>query len=638
MINKLNEETFDMKLTKRILLLITLVLTLWAVPTVYANGNVTEVLGGRYSVESREEENELYYGVKHYRDIANSSADEIAGNAAGSGGGGIGVSNQFYPQQVNFLEVPSSKEVKIVNWSTTTATKWNLNTVKTIAKDYEKNHPGWKVIGAINGDFFDINARNNLPYQTNGTSLSGGNLYKSSSGSTVGFTNDGSTNSLIGGEKVERTPNMKLAIYDENDDIIKTFDIEKRNTLPNNNETSLYFANWNADKKIDPIIVPSGNNVFVIENAIKALANSPTDFYGLGYITSTKAKSIGEGEFAIVSNNLEVQTALKIGLKVRVQYEYIGAYANVTDATGAGVTLLKNGQAPSPTDKYRHPRTMIGKKEDGTIVMAVIDGRQPESNMYGATQIEMAALMKHYGCVDAFNLDGGGSSTLIIREGNDFRVTNSPSDGRERTDANALLIVAFDPEFSIQVEPNTESIVIKSNLVNNNGHEINKVFIKLNNVEKEIVDGVVRFDNLVPNTKYIAYFIIEDNEGHKISLVTQITISTRKRMPYLRSFEIVESGNNITIKVAFIDPDKAISMSYVTFEAKDNFILSGETTIKNTTLSTIADKPLTLTSRIDLNDGNGSFDLILRNPQYNILNYLDLLILQNNIKINKLTR
>ncbi len=78
-------------------------------------------------------------GVKHYRDISQSSANEIAGNAAGSGGGGLGVPNQFYPQQVNVLEVPSSQEVKIVNWSTTTATKWNLNTVKTIAKDYEKS-------------------------------------------------------------------------------------------------------------------------------------------------------------------------------------------------------------------------------------------------------------------------------------------------------------------------------------------------------------------------------------------------------------------------------------------------------------------------------------------------------------------
>ena len=115
---------------------------------------------------------------------------------------------------------------------------------------------------------------------------------------------------------------------------------------------------------------------------------------------------------------------------------------------------------------------MIGIGQTGTIVMVVVDGRQPSSNMYGAVQEEMAAIMHHYGCVDAFNLDGGGSSTLIIREGSTFRVTNSPSDGRERTDANAILVVAYDPKFQIEAEVGLDSLKIKASLLDNNGLDI----------------------------------------------------------------------------------------------------------------------------------------------------------------------
>ncbi len=105
----------------------------------------------------------------------------------------------------------------------------------------------------------------------------------------------------------------------------------------------------------------------------------------------------------------------------------------------------------------RAPRTAIGVKADGTIVMMVIDGRQSKNNMYGADSREMASIMKYYGCVDAYNLDGGGSSTMVIRDGDRFVVTNSPSDGRERTDGNCILVVVKDAEYENEVTDITET-------------------------------------------------------------------------------------------------------------------------------------------------------------------------------------
>ena len=78
-----------------------------------------------------------------------------------------------------------------------------------------------------------------------------------------------------------------------------------------------------------------------------------------------------------------------------------------------------------------HPRTLAGVREDGTIILAVIDGRQPALSN-GATYEQSAAYMIWLGAEKAINHDGGGSSTMIIRNGEAYRTMNSPSDGNLR--------------------------------------------------------------------------------------------------------------------------------------------------------------------------------------------------------------
>jgi exopolysaccharide biosynthesis protein len=84
----------------------------------------------------------------------------------------------------------------------------------------------------------------------------------------------------------------------------------------------------------------------------------------------------------------------------------------------------------------RHPRTAVGIRKDGTWVLVVADGRQPELSKGGMTLAEVADFMKSLGCHEAINLDGGGSSTMWYQG----RVLNSPSDGRERPVSDAILV------------------------------------------------------------------------------------------------------------------------------------------------------------------------------------------------------
>lgn len=79
------------------------------------------------------------------------------------------------------------------------------------------------------------------------------------------------------------------------------------------------------------------------------------------------------------------------------------------------------------------PRTMMGQKKDGTIVWVVVDGRKRRSPGY--TIVNQSSLMVDLGCDIAFNLDGGGSSEMII----DNKIVNTPSDGRERYIGTAFI-------------------------------------------------------------------------------------------------------------------------------------------------------------------------------------------------------
>ncbi|MEE3455759.1 MAG: phosphodiester glycosidase family protein, partial [Succiniclasticum sp.] len=74
----------------------------------------------------------------------------------------------------------------------------------------------------------------------------------------------------------------------------------------------------------------------------------------------------------------------------------------------------------------RAPRTGVGVKADGTVLLMVVDGRSQYSA--GMSLKEFATYLKRFGAVSAVNLDGGGSSVMVL----DGKIMNRPSDGSER--------------------------------------------------------------------------------------------------------------------------------------------------------------------------------------------------------------
>jgi hypothetical protein len=141
------------------------------------------------------------------------------------------------------------------------------------------------------------------------------------------------------------------------------------------------------------------------------------------------------------------------------------AWSGVTDAVSAGPSLVRNGrpifnagEALTPVQLHgRDPRTAIGQRADGTIVMVAVDGRRRGWSI-GITNWELALTLVRYGCVTGFALDSGGSTTVAF----DGQLLNRPSDpGGERPVGEALVIAytgVYAPPLAPTLSPNQDGV------------------------------------------------------------------------------------------------------------------------------------------------------------------------------------
>jgi len=131
---------------------------------------------------------------------------------------------------------------------------------------------------------------------------------------------------------------------------------------------------------------------------------------------------------------------LKLRDRVDVRVSYATALGTPASAWqraddivgGAGLLLWRGAERRDWSEERldlkgfveaRHPRTLIGRDRDGDTWLVVVDGRQPGHSV-GMSLPELTALSRRLGLVDALNLDGGGSSTMVVKGA----VVNRPSD------------------------------------------------------------------------------------------------------------------------------------------------------------------------------------------------------------------
>ena len=138
------------------------------------------------------------------------------------------------------------------------------------------------------------------------------------------------------------------------------------------------------------------------------------------------------------TNNAARLSAARRGQDVRLAWSL--GWAGVMDAIGGSPVLMRDGRvAVDSCSGYvcqRHPRTGIGVTAKGHILLVTVDGRRDGS--VGMSIMEFARLFQWLGAESAMNLDGGGSSTMVVRG----RIVNSPSDsGGEREVVSSLIVL-----------------------------------------------------------------------------------------------------------------------------------------------------------------------------------------------------
>ncbi|NLY51930.1 MAG: phosphodiester glycosidase family protein [Firmicutes bacterium] len=179
-----------------------------------------------------------------------------------------------------------------------------------------------------------------------------------------------------------------------------------------------------------------GWEVIVEGNRVIGLGQGNSSIPENGYVLS------GHGNAGQWLRNLEIGDYIEADWKLTPDWLQEG----VVHAIGGGPRLLRNGEIDvtgqeerfqADITQGRAPRTALGVTASGELLLVTVNGRQSNISI-GMTLEELAELMLELGAVDAMNLDGGGSSTMVVRG----IVLNAPSDGRPRPVSNALLVWA----------------------------------------------------------------------------------------------------------------------------------------------------------------------------------------------------
>lgn len=175
------------------------------------------------------------------------------------------------------------------------------------------------------------------------------------------------------------------------------------------------------------------------------------DSHGTVIESSNGNLPIPRGGYVVSANGgsfKRVMTSLQPGSRALVYTKLSGVWEGVRYAVGGGPTIVHSGKVHVTAKKEgfssyiasgRAPRTAIGYTPAGVTMMVTVDGRVPKHSV-GCTLSELARMMIELGCVEAINLDGGGSTVMVIGD----KPVNRLSAGMERQVSNAIGIFLLE--------------------------------------------------------------------------------------------------------------------------------------------------------------------------------------------------
>lgn len=342
----------------------------------------------------------------------------------------------------------STGAFKVITGDDYTTTGYRLATTKRHAEVSQAQYDEYKIIGGVNADFFGGTAPIEAYIEDGQVISSGQGFYRE----VVGFKENG--------EAVFGTPE-----YDGYEIVVIDAIGKERIRLPIKNINASYVSHPTdiyAYFDTYSSTLSAGVPKYIVQTT--ETKGALPKIFGTGIVESmhSDAHAQTSGRLVIMSRNPYLEALVETGDRILVQRKLTGAFEGVKWAVGGWGKLVVDGVKSTnivgidPT--YRAPRTAIGVKADGSAFFIAVDGRQTGYSQ-GMTLYELADLMLEYGAQNAYALDGGGSTTMVLRtEVDTFEIVNQPSDVTPRAVTNSVFLavqVRFDdttphpiPDFS----------------------------------------------------------------------------------------------------------------------------------------------------------------------------------------------
>ena len=530
-----------------------------------------------------------------------------------------------YEQRVNIFtaDVASNSDLKVATWNilNDSHTGFKRGALLDIAKDYEKNNPGWVVLAGINADQYFPSFGTGIG--TNGSFLyvpsayygqisNGENWFVSSPynnpNNIVGFKNDGSTKPFVNGSRSVK--GFYIHVYDENMNEVGCFLTDGLNKSLGENKTVILASHINEDKSYTKVNKTSENNIYYVEKADLSYVSNTVDwqswnerstdqFFGKGKISSI-VKSVdfsGDGKFAIETSNPELVSLLNVGTYVKVQNEFDDEMLGVEEGIGYHTIQRKNGMDNEVANSYNsraYPRSVVGFDANGKAYLMTCfgDNASPTKGLFAQ---EINAVCKKYGITDAWQMDGGGSVTCIARDENgilDYAdACIEASHGKALTYSSyryilsGLFIVMKVADSSIDVTSKTDTEAVfnvdTSKLASSYKSAKVNIFDGQTLIKELALDitkesNEVKATDLTSNKNYsYELYVSKDGSSYNRTFING-TLNTLKTSPKVSELIVLKNEDTLLVYIKYSDADKAmikmnaiIGSKRTTFEFKD---------------------------------------------------------------------
>lgn len=264
--------------------------------------------------------------------------------------------------------------------------------------------------------------------------------------------------------------------------------------------------------------------------------------------------------------SLSIELALKGQPTLNAQFE---------EMIGGDRLILKDGIVQDNDWKELHPRTAIGYSKDKTkLVMVVVDGRSTTSSGFSTKQL--AELIRLSGAEYALNLDGGGSSAMVVRD----KVCNTPADGSERRVANSLVVgstsklvapASLELNATALTLPFGKKYQVKASTVNDDGDVLD--YLSASGVQYRLVNniGVIDQNGLFTANGDAPYgLIIAELNGMKDTI--KVVVKPAVGLQFSQSKLVIDNRNQYTFKIYGLSEEGAkfaISNGLLKFSSDD---------------------------------------------------------------------